>query len=83
MKVIETIEYCSDDHSDPSGINVQIITDDGVTGSVGFREGEPEDMSLHRDLSDAHHISGLIKMAYDAGKRGEEWEYESVEEHND
>jgi len=48
--------------------------------SVSFGRGEPEDMSLSRDLSDAYSISDLIKEAYEAGKRGEDWTFNQVEE---
>ena len=42
--------------------------------SLRFGAGEPEDMNLARDLSDALSIPDVIKMAYEAGKNGEEFE---------
>jgi hypothetical protein len=35
---------------------------------------EPEDVMLGRDLNFVFDIVGLMKKAYDAGKRGEEFE---------
>jgi len=37
---------------------------------IGLSEGEPEDMTFNRDLSDALSIPKLIKKAYIAGKSG-------------
>lgn len=56
-----------------SHIEIELTTEDG-TSSVSFGEGEPEDMTLFRDLADAYSISDLLVMAYNAGKRGEELE---------
>lgn len=79
MKVIETHEFYNSDHDDASRVTVKIETIDDA-GEVSFGEGESEDMYLFRDLSDAYSISDLLKIAYDAGKSGEEFEYELVEE---
>lgn len=38
--------------------------------------GEPEDNSLGRDLNFVYDIVPLMKQAYEAGKRGEEFEIE-------
>lgn len=48
--------------------------------SLSFYDGEPEDANLSRDFSDIYHISSLIDLAYEAGKKGEEIEfiYETV-----
>lgn len=53
-----------------------------VDGKRAFRigGGEPEDMTLGRDLSDAYSVSKLMQQAYEAGQRGEPFEFESVEE---
>lgn len=40
--------------------------------SLSFGSGEPEDMNLARDLSDALSIPNLLIMAYNAGKNNEE-----------
>lgn len=40
---------------------------------------EPEDASICRDLSFVYDISSLMKIAYDAGKRGEEFNVDRIE----
>lgn len=80
MKVIETHEFYNSDHDDASQVIVEVIRDNGEKDSVSIGEGEPEDMYLFRDLSDAYSIYNLVKLAYDAGKAGEEFHYEFVEE---
>lgn len=47
---------------------------------VFFREGEPEDMTLGRDLSDAYDIPDMLIMAYEAGKNGEDLIIEELTE---
>lgn len=44
----------------------------------GMGAGEPEDMTLRRDLSDAWSVPRLMKAAYEAGKQGESFEFESL-----
>ncbi len=80
MKVIETHEFNNSDHDGASQVTVEVIRDNGENDSVSIGEGEHEDMYLFRDLSDAYSISDLIEMAYKAGKAGEEFEYEFIEE---
>jgi hypothetical protein len=80
MKVTEIHEFYNSDHEDASNVIVNITNDKGEEREVSIGEGEPEDMYLFRDLSSAYSISDLIKMAYEAGKAGEEFEYEFIEE---
>lgn len=58
-------EYGEDSH-----IEIELTTEDGKL-SVDFGEGEPEDMTLGRDLSSAYSIGDMLVAAYNAGKRGE------------
>jgi hypothetical protein len=46
-----------------------------VNGSESFSvfDGEPEDANLSRDFNACHSIVGLMELAYEAGKRGEEF----------
>ena len=83
MKVIETHEFYNSDHDEASEVIVQIIRNNGESKSVSIGEGEPEDMYLFRDLSGAYSIANLVKMAYEAGKAGEELEYEFIEERDE
>lgn len=76
MKIVETT---SSDEDGDYAIKVELTTEATQT-SVGFGNGEPEDMTLGRDLNDAYSISNMLIEAYEAGKRGEEFEYISQEE---
>lgn len=56
------------------------VTVNNETFSIMFKEGEPEDNTLNRDLNDVYSISDLIELAYNAGKNGEEFEYHLEDE---
>jgi len=49
--------------------------------SYGFNAGggEPEDNTITRDLNFVLRIPDMLKEAYEAGKRGEEFEIEQIE----
>jgi len=79
MKIIETHYYNNSDHDDASSVEIELITDEGVH-NLSLGESEPEDNYLFRDLNDVYFISDLIQKAYEAGKRGEEFEYELIED---
>ncbi len=49
------------------------ITIDGKD-VLKISEGEPEDMVLYRDLEDVYEIPDLLKLAYEAGKNGDDFE---------
>lgn len=48
--------------------------------SIG--SGEPEDMTISRDLSDALNVVDMMQAAYNAGKSGEPFDLEEVIEEN-
>ena len=74
MKIIVSYTKASKPYyDDDSPCKTEVITNTG-SESVQFGSGEPEDMSLTRDLSDAFNIVDLCKLAYEAGKRGEDIE---------
>lgn len=76
MKIIETIS--GDEDGD---YNIEIEGEiGGEAFSISFGNGEPEDMTLSRDLSDAYSIADLLENAYKAGKRGEEFSYQLINE---
>jgi hypothetical protein len=79
MKILETHEFYNSDHKDASQVNINLTTNEG-TESISIGEGEKEDMYLFRDLSDVYNITSMLKSAYDAGKNGENFEYEFIEE---
>ena len=49
--------------------SVQIIADEM---RLSFHDGEIEDNSLGRNFSDVYNIEGLVKLAYEVGKRGDD-----------
>ena len=57
---------------------VEIYIDDKIAFSVG--DGEPEDSNLSRDFSDVFSIPNLMRRAWEAGKRGEKFEYTERED---
>ena len=67
-------QYSSFEH-----LSTSVETKEGKI-SASFGEGEPEDMTLGRDLSDAYHIQDMLILAYNAGKNGENLTIEVTEE---
>lgn len=82
MKVVQTTRK-SGDHGEDSWLELSVTSDEGKSSRVSFGEGEPEDMYLFRDLSDAYEIEDLVRIAYEAGKRGEDYIFEEIEEEDD
>lgn len=78
--VIKTITN-SDEYGD-SRFEVEISTNN-FSDSVSFGNGEPEDMTLGRDLNDAYSIPNMLHEAYLAGLRGEEISFEDENEEED
>lgn len=78
MKVIETHDI---DEYGKGSVAVTLYDDEGkrITG-VYIISGEPEDNTFYRDLSRARNIASLVTTAYEAGKRGEPYEYEFIDE---
>lgn len=76
MKVVETIEKYGEEGD--SRLTIEIFCENGDKQSVSFGEGEPEDMYLFRDLSDVYSLFDLVKKSYEAGKRGEPFEFEEI-----
>jgi hypothetical protein len=74
MKVKETYK---EDNFDFTG-HLEIRINNKKTYS--FSDGEPEDNTLHRNFNDCFSITDIMKEAYNAGKDGEPFEYEYVEE---
>lgn len=69
---IKTVFNRGTEYDDDADYSVSVeLTTDTATTSVSFGEGEPEDMSLARDLNDVYSIPGMLRAAYEAGKRGE------------
>ena len=74
--------YREDDGSGwgPEGA-IRILADGKTVFSVS--DGEPEDANLSRDFSDCWEVPNLMKKAYEAGKRGEEFELNEINMEDD
>jgi len=85
MKITETRDIGNDydEYYGKGSIGVKLEFADGTTASLSIMAGEPEDAVFFRDLDGAYNISTLIKLAYEAGKRGEEMTYEFIDESED
>jgi hypothetical protein len=68
-------EYCG-----KGSITITVENAAGKRESVDISAGEPEDAVFFRDLNGAYSIADAIKLAYEAGKRGEDLTYEFVDE---
>ncbi len=66
----------SDGEPDIEYDNFELVATDDQGKSMRFSigGGEPEDMSLSRELSGALTVPQLMQMAHEAGKRGETFE---------
>lgn len=85
MKLVQTIytghDWMSGEDDVDRCVEVALIDDSGKKlKRVSFSEGEPEDMTLGRDLSDAYDIADLVKKAYELGRSGIEVSFEEVTE---
>lgn len=75
MKVVQTVytgdDWMSGEKDVDRKVEVALIDDEGKTiQNVRFGEGEPEDMKLFRDLSDAYEIADLVEAVYELGRKG-------------
>lgn len=85
MKVVQTVytghNWRSGEDDVDRCVEVALINDAGKkVQRVSFSEGEPEDMTLFRDLSDAYDIADLVEKAYELGRRGVDVSFESTTE---
>lgn len=81
MRLVETYNTTNNWEYRQGPWTLEIIDETGKsTHRVSFSEGEPEDMTFGRDLSDVFSISNLVRAAYEAGRNGEVLHYEYVEE---
>lgn len=73
------VTYQKDSYDKDSDRGLEIA----INGKTEFRigNGEPEDMTMNRDLSDSYNIVDMLSTAHEAGKNGEEFnvEYEDEE----
>ncbi|WP_010495023.1 hypothetical protein [Paenibacillus elgii] len=81
MKITETHDIGTgyDEYNGKGSLTVMVEDDAGNRKSADIYAGEPEDAVFFRDLNGAYSIAGLVKLAYEAGKRGEPYEYELID----
>jgi len=79
MRVVETHDIDDDGYGT---LDITVETESGK-GAVSFMAGEPEDNTFHRDLNSAYSVDALIKLAYEAGKRGEPYEHKFIDENEE
>lgn len=74
-KVVEITVRSSDEYEPRDYLKIE------VDGKSKFRlgPGEPEDMTINRDLGVAYDVLPLIKWAYEQGLNGEKLEFYSKE----
>ena len=72
MKIIE--KHYLGEYDEIKRLEISFVSAEWVT-KISFGEGEPEDMTLNRDLRDAFDISNLLKAAYKAGENQEGFEF--------
>lgn len=75
---IEFITRTDDRIEDLDGRDSIEIKIDGVRKFV-VRDGEPEDATLSRDFKHCYSIPNLMRLAFDAGRRGDYFEVEYIE----
>jgi hypothetical protein len=78
MKITERRNIDGDGYG---SMDISVKTSDD-SGSVDFCAyvDSPEDNTFHRDLNSALSIHRLLTLAYEAGQRGETYEYEFINE---
>ena len=82
MKITETHDIGNgfDEYWGKGSLSVVVTTAAGESKYVTICAGEPEDACFFRDLVGAYSIADVVKLAYDAGLRGETLEYEFTDE---
>lgn len=78
MKITE--KHCLGEWDGTTSIEILMENEDGDEIRFYLSEGEPEDMTFGRDLSEVFGIAKMLKFAYEAGKRDEKLEYVFEEE---
>ena len=78
MKITETC--CLGEWDNTTSVEILMKNEDGDEIRFYLSEGEPEDMTFGRDLSEVFGIAKMLKFAYEAGKRDEKLEYVFEEE---
>jgi hypothetical protein len=78
MRIVETRNIDDDGYGTAE---LFVATNEDIGGIVFSAACDcPEDNTFHRDLKSVLSIRRLLVLAYEAGKRGEDYEYEYVDE---
>lgn len=83
MKLIERHDIGKgyDEYHGKGSIGIELQDNSGkLLGALTICAGEPEDAVFFRDLDGAYSIAKLLKIAYEAGKNGEDYNYEFIDE---
>ncbi len=75
IKIINRSESKVEEYDYRNAIEFQ---EDGLT-VLSFKDDEPEDSNLSRSFKDVYKIEQLLKDVYEAGVKGEELNFETVE----
>ena len=81
MKIVETVFKGHDWRSGEDNVDRCVVVsihnyEGDLIYSVTIGEGEPEDMTLERDLSDVYSIYDLVRKAYELGREDVEVKFE-------
>lgn len=75
-------ELEENDYRNRLEIHVSFDSPSVSSETLVFNDGEPEDATLNRDFNDCYSIVKLLKLAYEAGLRGEKLNIESNVDNN-
>lgn len=78
---IVTEEYYYEEYGEKMLWSQKVILykDGELIDSYKVTQDEPEDMCFGRSLEDAGSIGNMIKLVYEAGKNGDEIEFETID----
>lgn len=85
MKIVETHDIGTEfnEYYGKGSVSFSIVADNGEKEILSIMAGEPEDACFNRDLNDVLSIGDALLMAYEAGKRGEDLDYEFIDENSE
>lgn len=72
MKIKE--KYAHDEEDGRAALEIVVVSGTGKKTSMSFYDGEPEDNSIGRNFNDVLSIVPLMRLAHEAGARGESLE---------
>lgn len=83
LTIVETCIDANDDNDWRDSLSISVVSDTAkFTKTLNFSDGEPEDNNCSRNFADVYGIVDLLKIAYEAGKNGEDITIRSPEPSN-